>query len=77
MEPRAFSFPYGRWCDDTRRMVRDCGWDSAIGANLNYRIGHSADRFAMARLDTTDSMTALKFKTSGAFPNSIKWLGLH
>jgi len=77
IEPRSFSFPYGRWCDETRGMVHDGGWKSAIGANLNYRIGHSTDRFAMARPETPESMTALKFKTSGAFPHTIKWLGLH
>lgn len=74
-EPQHFSFPYGRWCDETRTLVRTAGWRSAMGDSTDFRIGPTTDRYVMARADTPGSMTALRFRTSPAFPGVLKLLG--
>lgn len=75
-EPQHFSFPYGRWCDETRTLVRAAGWRSAMGDSADFRVGLSTDRYVMARADTPDSMTALRFRTSPAFPGVLALLGI-
>jgi peptidoglycan/xylan/chitin deacetylase (PgdA/CDA1 family) len=74
---RHFSFPYGRWCDETRSMVRASGWRSAVGASDRMRIDRASDRFVLARPATPSSMTELKFRTSGAYPGVLAMFGLH
>jgi peptidoglycan/xylan/chitin deacetylase (PgdA/CDA1 family) len=74
--PRHFSFPYGRWCEETRQFVRDSGWQSATGINLNVRVDNASDRFAIPRVEAPLSMTELRFKTSGAYPGILSILGL-
>lgn len=74
---RHFSFPYGRWCDETRSMVRASGWRSAVGASDRMRIDRASDRFVLARPATPSSMTELKFRTSGAYPGVLAMVGLH
>ena len=76
LEACHFSFPYGRWCDSTRALVRASGWRSAVGAGLDLRIGRDSDRFAMPRVEAPPGMTALRFMTSGAFPGALALLGL-
>lgn len=76
-EPQHFAFPYQRWCEETRAMVREAGWRSALGQNKDYRIGLSTDRYVMARAETPMSMTALRFRTSAAFPGALALLGMH
>lgn len=76
LEPRHFSFPYGRWRDGTRALVIASGWHSAVGAGHDFRIGHKSDRFALPRIEAPVSATAFRFKTSGAFPGALAMLGL-
>jgi hypothetical protein len=41
-----------------------------------YRITPASDRFALPRVESTGSMTGLRFKTSGAYPGALALLGL-
>ena len=75
-EPVHFSFPYARWCDETREIVRRSGWRSAVGMGDEYRIGANSDLFTMPRVESPRTMTELRFKTSGAYPGSLALLGL-
>jgi peptidoglycan/xylan/chitin deacetylase (PgdA/CDA1 family) len=77
IDPQHFSFPYGRWCGETRDLVHDLGWRSAIGAGKNVRINAASDRFAIPRVDTTRTMTQLRFKSSGAYPGVLSLMGWH
>jgi peptidoglycan/xylan/chitin deacetylase (PgdA/CDA1 family) len=73
---RHFSFPYGRWCAETRRAVIGAGWRSAVVADAARRVGPASDRYAMPRVEAPRSMTQLAFKTSGAYPGALALLGL-
>ena len=75
IDPQHFSFPYARWCMETRSLVEHCGWKSAVGDGLGVRIGVKSDRFVLPRLSTPNSMTDLKFKTGGSFPGVYAWIG--
>ena len=75
MVPQHFSFPYSRWSSETRATVVKVGWRSAVGSSQSYRICADADRFVLARIETPLSMTDLRFKTSGAFPQIYSLIG--
>ena len=72
---RHFSYPYERWCDETRQMVIDAGWASAVGVGAPPRIGAHSDRYAMQRVHAPRTMTQLAFQTSGAYPGALALLG--
>jgi len=74
--PRYFSFPYGRWCAETRGIVSASGWRAAVGHSDNIRIGPGSDLFVIPRVDAPRTMTGLRFKTSGAYPGVFSMLGL-
>jgi peptidoglycan/xylan/chitin deacetylase (PgdA/CDA1 family) len=74
--PEHFSFPYSRWCAETRDLVIACGWKSAVGVGEALRITAESDRFAMPRVEAPRAMPELGFKTSGAFPGALALLGL-
>lgn len=74
--PRYFSFPYGRWCAETRGFVCASGWRAAVGHSDNIRIGQASDLFVIPRVDAPRTMTDLRFKTSGAYPGVFSMLGL-
>lgn len=74
--PCHFSFPYGRWCDETRQIVRASGWRSAVGSSVNTRVDKATDRFVIPRVEAPQSMTDLRFKTSGAYPGVLSMLRL-
>jgi len=76
LEPGHFSFPYARWCAETRDEVIALGWKSAVGMGDGLRIGPASDRFAMPRVESPGSMAELRFKTSGAYPGALSILGL-
>jgi peptidoglycan/xylan/chitin deacetylase (PgdA/CDA1 family) len=76
LEPGHFAFPYERWCAETRDLVIASGWKSALGMGTAFRITPASDRFALPRVESTGSMTALRFKTSGAYPGALALLGL-
>jgi peptidoglycan/xylan/chitin deacetylase (PgdA/CDA1 family) len=76
VEPRHFSFPYARWCAETRGIVCTSGWRSAVGSGDNIRVGQASDRFAIPRVEAPRTMTDLRFKTSGAYPGVLSMLGL-
>jgi peptidoglycan/xylan/chitin deacetylase (PgdA/CDA1 family) len=71
-----FSFPYSRWCLETRNLVRASGWSSAVGMGDACRITAQNDPFAMPRIEAPRSMTELGFKTSGAYPGALAMLGI-
>lgn len=73
--PRYFSFPYSRWCAETREIVRASGWQAAVGHGGNIRIGQASDLYVMPRVDAPRTMTSLRFKTSGAYPGVFSVLG--
>ena len=75
LQPRHFSYPYERWCAETRQAVIDAGWTSAVGAHAPPRIGPGSDRYAMPRVEAPRTMTQLRFKTSGAYPGALALLG--
>jgi hypothetical protein len=75
-EPEHFSFPYARWCAETRDIVIASGWKSAVGMGDGFRIGLASDRYAMPRVESPRTMTELRFKTSGAYPGTLSMLGL-
>lgn len=74
--PRHFSFPYGRWCEETRRLVLASGWQSAVGANQRIRLDRFSDRFAIARVEAPRTVAELRFVTGGAFPGALSLLGM-
>lgn len=74
--PRHFSFPYGRWCDETRQLVCASGWQSAVGINVTVRVDSASDRYAIPRVEAPQSMTEFRFKTSGAYPGVLSALGI-
>lgn len=76
LQPKHFSFPYARWCAETRDQVIALGWKSAVGMGDGLRIGPTSDRFAMPRVESPGTMAALRFKTSGAYPGALSMLGL-
>lgn len=76
VEPGNFSFPYARWCTETRDIVNASGWKSAVGVGDRFRITPASDRFAMPRVESPGTMTELRFKTSGAYPGALSMVGL-
>lgn len=76
LEPGHFSFPYGRCCAETRDMVRAGGWKSAVGDTGDLRITAASDPFSMQRVEAPRTSTALRFKTSSAYPGALSMLGL-
>jgi len=75
-KPEHFSFPYERWCPETRKLVIAAGWRSAVGVGSGFRIGAQSDRYAMPRVESPRSITELAFKTSGAYPGLLTIMGL-
>jgi len=73
--PQHFSFPYARWSEESRSLVKECGWKSAVGNGHGIRVGLESDSFVLPRLPTPGSMTELKFKTYGSFPGVYALLG--
>jgi peptidoglycan/xylan/chitin deacetylase (PgdA/CDA1 family) len=76
LRPGHFSYPYSRWCLETKDLVIEMGWQSAVGMSDGFRIGTTSDRFAMPRVESPRTMTELRFKTSGAYPGTLSMLGL-
>jgi len=76
VRPRHFSFPYGRWCDETRQIVHASNWQSAVGINIKTRVDNTIDKFSIPRVEAPRTMTDLRFKTSGAYPGFFSMLGL-
>jgi peptidoglycan/xylan/chitin deacetylase (PgdA/CDA1 family) len=70
-EPLHFSFPYGRWCTETKQLVSSLGWHSAVADGDNNRVGGATDRFCIPRASTPLSMTQLRFRTTGAYPTVL------
>jgi peptidoglycan/xylan/chitin deacetylase (PgdA/CDA1 family) len=74
VRPRLFSFPYGRWTPATRELVRANGFAGAVGDTDAVRVGASSDPYVLPRLDTPQSMTAVRYQTSGANPGALALL---
>jgi peptidoglycan/xylan/chitin deacetylase (PgdA/CDA1 family) len=74
---RHFSYPYGRWCAQTRAAVIAAGWRAAVATDAGGGSGPATDRYAMPRVEAPRSMTQLAFKTSsGAYPEILSMLGI-
>jgi peptidoglycan/xylan/chitin deacetylase (PgdA/CDA1 family) len=65
VEARHFSFPYGRWCPETRRAVIRAGWRSAVVTDARGRIGPATDRYAMPRVAAPRSTMHLRLRMLG------------
>lgn len=74
--PAHFSFPYSRWCAETRNIVSSSGWKSAVGMGEDMRIEAKSNRFAMPRVESPRTMTELRFKTSASYPGALSVFGL-
>ena len=74
IEPRHFSYPYGRWDAATRQAVIDAGWSSAVVTDAKGHIGPATDRYAMPRVIAPRSMTRFAFKTSSSFRGVLSML---
>ena len=59
-EPEWFSFPYGRWCGETRALLEFSGIRAAVGSGDRLRISAGSDRFLMSRIGVGPSMTRLR-----------------
>jgi peptidoglycan/xylan/chitin deacetylase (PgdA/CDA1 family) len=66
--PRHLSFPYGRSSPVLRDAAAAAGFDSAVAVSDDLLIDRDSDVFWMGRIDPRDSMTRLRFRTSGAYP---------
>ncbi|MCX5690839.1 MAG: polysaccharide deacetylase family protein [Planctomycetota bacterium] len=73
VRPRHFSFPYGRRCEETRNMVQQAGFETAVGAGSKVLLGPASDRWALPRIEGHVSVPALKFLTSGAY-TGLPWV---
>lgn len=71
-ESMHFSFPYSRWCQETRDAVSQSSWKSAVGMGDDLRIRAKSDLFAMPRVESPRTMTLLRFMTSGAYPGVLR-----
>jgi len=76
VEPRHFSYPYGRWDAETRQAVIDAGWRSAVAADARGHVGPATDRYAMPRVEAPRSMTRFAVKTSSSFRGIFSMLGI-
>jgi peptidoglycan/xylan/chitin deacetylase (PgdA/CDA1 family) len=76
VEPRHFSYPYGRWDSPTRQAVIDAGWRSAVAADARGHIGPASDRYALPRVEAPHSMTRFAVKTSSSFRGIFCMLGI-
>jgi peptidoglycan/xylan/chitin deacetylase (PgdA/CDA1 family) len=74
IEPRHFSYPYGRWDAATRQAVIDTGWRSAVVTDAKGHIGPATDRYVMPRVEGPRSMTRFAFKTSSSFRGIVSIL---
>ena len=68
IEPRHFSFPYGRADSERCEMVRRVGLRSAVASGNSPFITAASDPFRMSRIDAPQSETLFRFYTSGAYP---------
>lgn len=73
--PRPFSFPYGRWCERSKAILRDCGAASGVGAGDDVLLTPRSDRWALPRVEAPASGLRLSFVTSGAHPGLLRALG--
>jgi peptidoglycan/xylan/chitin deacetylase (PgdA/CDA1 family) len=73
--PEHFSFPYGRWCEETVAVVRESGFRSAVADGGDVLITGETDRYCLGRVDCPRSVADLLYKTSGAYPGLERALG--
>jgi len=63
-----FSFPYSRSSAESCLMVKEAGFRTAVAAGENVLITTDSPPFALPRVEAPDSLTRLRFVTSGAYP---------
>jgi hypothetical protein len=68
IRPQHFAFPYNRHAAPRRELVRSSGLRTAMGSGESPLITRDADMYALARLETPQSLTRVRFCTSGAYP---------
>lgn len=73
--PKHFSFPYSRWQNTMLLAVERAGWNSALGDGPDFQIRSKTSRFVLPRVPTPQSVTQLKFMTSGAYPHIYRLIG--
>jgi peptidoglycan/xylan/chitin deacetylase (PgdA/CDA1 family) len=69
-----FSFPYGRFSQQSQNALRELGLKSAVVAGANTLIDGESNPFALARIVAPQSMALLGFWTCGAYPGLPKAL---
>lgn len=68
VRPTHFSFPYARHSEETRQMVREAGFRTAVSGGGSCAIGPGSDLWSMTRIDPPQATRLFKFQTSGAYP---------
>lgn len=73
---RFFSFPYGRWCAETRGMVETEGLRASVVSSDRLRITAGTDRYTIGRVVAPDSLSRLKVRSGAGYPGLMRWTGL-
>ena len=72
--PVHFSFPYGRSSPESRRIVAECGFRTAVGGDADVLIRAGADPVGLPRVESPASRALFRFWTSGAGPHLARRL---
>jgi peptidoglycan/xylan/chitin deacetylase (PgdA/CDA1 family) len=71
---RHFAFPCGRPSARAAQLLRGAGVRSAMIAGEEMLIDHTADPYALPRIDAVAPMSLFRFFTSGAYPRLPRML---
>lgn len=75
-KPQHLSYPYGRSNPALRDAAVEAGFASVVAVSDDLLIDCDSDVFWMGRIDPRDTLTRLRFRTSGAYPElSQKLIG--
>jgi peptidoglycan/xylan/chitin deacetylase (PgdA/CDA1 family) len=74
--PEHFAFPYARSSASGRDAVIAAGFRAAVANAGEPVVRSGCDLFGIPRIDPPDSMTMLRFVTSGAYPDLARRLFL-
>jgi len=65
--PANFSFPYGRSSQESRRVVIDSGFKTAVASGQGVRITPHSDLHGLCRIEAPASSVLFRYRTSGAY----------
>lgn len=72
--PQHFAFPYNRYNASAQAAIQSLGMKSAVATSAEPVVRQNPDFYALPRLEATPSMTLVRLRTSGAFPDLSKRL---